>query len=382
VVFARIRFRADLVGPGVYTLTHPFGVLTENVLTAGRRAINTTVDIPLPGTVSDFTGVLAGPIGPFLTCVNPAPPALYLGSYGVPCTFTGSPFGQNLVRLSGPGTNNVTTQLHISGKLVPLGTVTAPLLTVTSATYQCPGLACTAEIRAQADPTALLTTTVAGVAASMAADPLVVGGFVGTVAIPQSSIPLPVDGLNTFSVQALVTATQAGFTIPATEKRMSLVDNVTIPVAQHNLATGILTVSATSGDSRATMSEALFGPMPGGRLFFDTNGFSATTIPQATVTVLSSGGGAATAPTQLISVPEKLKVTAAKFIAARRRVVVTGTSTAKGATLILQTGALQLGTTVVPASGKFIMKAKRSRAPRFIKVISSGGKSVRRAVTR
>jgi len=385
VVFARIRIRANLLGPGVYTLTHPYGVQTYNVPTAGIRAINDTVDFPIPDlgvAASDFTTVLGGQIGPFLTCVTPAPPAGYIGDYNVPCTFTGSPFGSNFVRLAGPGTNNIARQLHISGKLVPPGTVTAPPLTVTSATYQCPGVGCLAEVRAQADPAAVLTVNVAGGSATMVPDPLVPGGFVGTVPVTQAQIPLPVDGLNTFPVQALVTATEAGFTIPATEKRMALVDTVTISEATQNLATGILTVRAASGDSRATISETQFGPMTGGLLVLDLNGFGTTNVLQTSVTVNSTGAGVATLPVQAINVPEKLKVTAAKFNIRRRRLTVTGTSTAFGATLNLLTGTTQLGTTVLPAtSGKFTFKAARKRAPRFIKVVSSGGKSQRKAVT-
>jgi len=383
VVFARIRGRVDLVGPGVYTLSHPYGVETFNIPTPGRRAINFTSDFPLPGAVEDFTTVLGGTIGPFLTCVNPAPPAGYIGDYGVPCTFTGSPFGRNFVRLSGPGTDNITRQLQISGKLAPAGTVTAPALTVTSATYLCPGVACLAEIRATADPTAVVTATLPGaLPVTMVPDLLVVGGFVGTVPIAQSQIPLPVDGLDTFPVQTLVTATQAGFTLPFVEKRISLVDTVTITEATQNLATGILTIRAAPGDSRATVSEATFGPMPGGLLVLDLNGFGTTNVTQTSVTVSSTGAGVATLPVQSINVPEQLKITAAKFNIRRRRLTVTGTSTAFGATLNLLTGTTQLGTTVLPAtSGKFTFKTARKRAPRFIKVVSSGGKSQRKAVT-
>jgi len=383
VVFARIRVRANLLGPGVYTLTHPYGVQTYNIVTPGIRAINDTVDFPIPdlGLASDFTTVLAGTIGPFLTCVNPAPPAGYIGNYGVPCTFTGSPLGQNLVRLAGPGTDNVSTQLHISGKIDPA--VTAPPLAVTSATYTCAGGACQATVLAAADPTALLTATAAGVTANMTPVPGTPGGFTGTMLIPQTQIPLPVDGLNTFPVQALVVANQAGFvgTLTAVEKRMSLVDTVTITQATLNTATGILTVSAKSGDPRATMSAAPFGAFTGAQMFFDLDGFGGVPIPAATVTVNSTGGGTATAPTSTISVPEKLKVTAATFNARRRRLTVVGTSSAKGATIVLRSITNPLGTgAVVNAKGGFKAIARVNRKPRFARVISSGGKSVRATV--
>ena len=40
--FARIRIRASVPRTGTYTITHPYGVETVNVTTAGRRAINIT----------------------------------------------------------------------------------------------------------------------------------------------------------------------------------------------------------------------------------------------------------------------------------------------------------------------------------------------------
>ena len=65
VSFARVRIRGDVAAPGVYTLTHPYGVEVFNITTPGRRAINFTRDIGI-GAPGVFTGPLAGDIGPFL----------------------------------------------------------------------------------------------------------------------------------------------------------------------------------------------------------------------------------------------------------------------------------------------------------------------------
>jgi hypothetical protein len=116
ITFGRIRIRADLPLPGTYTVTHPFG--TRNfVVTAVTNGdeINFTQDIG--GGRLNFLPALGTAIGPFLSCVDPAPPAGYLGNYRRRCTVTGSPNGTNFFRITGPSVNVTQQRFNVSGKL-------------------------------------------------------------------------------------------------------------------------------------------------------------------------------------------------------------------------------------------------------------------------
>ena len=124
--FARIRIRASVPVAGTYTITHPYGVETVQVETAGQRAINITRDIGI-GAPGDFSGALQGDIGPFLTgtagqvtAVNPETnlPETFIGDPNVPTTVTGGLSGNNFVRIEGPGGRVIQTdQFALSGKV-------------------------------------------------------------------------------------------------------------------------------------------------------------------------------------------------------------------------------------------------------------------------
>ena len=118
-VFARIRITFNFNDPaknGTYKVIHPYGVHTfENVLATnkqnlqGAQAANYfTVDVPM-GT--GFDGALAGPIGPFIKWDYDQPIVLgneqFVGDPTIPHTFTGSPFGTNLIRIEGPVGSNL-----------------------------------------------------------------------------------------------------------------------------------------------------------------------------------------------------------------------------------------------------------------------------------
>ncbi|AYF89968.1 hypothetical protein D6Z43_23515 [Pseudomonas sp. DY-1] len=124
--FARIRIRATVPVAGTYTVTHPYGVDTFNVTAPGRRAINITRDIGI-GAPGNFSGALAGNIGPFLTRAggpiqetNPETGELetFIGDPNLTEAVTGSPFGTNFVRIDGPNGLSIQTDLfNLSGKL-------------------------------------------------------------------------------------------------------------------------------------------------------------------------------------------------------------------------------------------------------------------------
>lgn len=130
MVFARLRIRCDITTAGTYTITHPYGTSVFDVAAPGVRAINSTTDeilfqiIPTVGPIS----ILATPnlgqqyIQNFLVAVNPAPPAGFLGDPAVEQTVTGSPTGNNFVRVEGPGVDATQTLFSISGQIIETNT--------------------------------------------------------------------------------------------------------------------------------------------------------------------------------------------------------------------------------------------------------------------
>ena len=104
VVFARIRVRMDDLIPGAkYVVTHPYGVTDELEADEGGRVF-WTEDRGISD--EDFAAVvLAGRVAPFLrwdAATPPAAPNGYLGDPLVEHTVTGSPFGTNIFRVTGP----------------------------------------------------------------------------------------------------------------------------------------------------------------------------------------------------------------------------------------------------------------------------------------
>src|SRR5436309_6034185 len=128
VVFGRVRVRILGGTPGgTYTITHPYGVEVLQADAVGT--VNFTQDstrIPLvPGgpALAFGTPLATGRIGPFLTAVAPPPPAGFVGNPAAPQTVTGSPCGQNIFGVQGPGfpaggvqTNQFTVLI---GKIAP-----------------------------------------------------------------------------------------------------------------------------------------------------------------------------------------------------------------------------------------------------------------------
>ncbi|WP_307945633.1 Ig-like domain-containing protein [Pseudomonas mosselii] len=140
--FARIRIRASVPRTGTYTITHPFGVETVNVTTAGRRAINITRDIGI-GAPGNFSGALNGNLGPFLrgvggpyTEVNPDTGATetFVGDPNITEAVTGSPNNTNFVRIQGPAGTIQTNVFSVSGKVLDQRQQTP--VTLERATYQ------------------------------------------------------------------------------------------------------------------------------------------------------------------------------------------------------------------------------------------------------
>jgi len=277
VVFGRIRVRVDVAVAGTYTVTHPFGVNTYNVTTPGVRAINDTIDVGV--AVGDFRAVLGTTIGPFLRCVTPAPPAGYLGNFGVPCTVTGSPNGTNIFRIVGPGTDTSTNQFNVSGKLFT-GQVPTPV-TVQRATYTRsadPGNPGRINVYATAAPTASLQVTGTGLpTVAMAGDGT--GKFFVDIPLA-SATTLPPTVLVIASNPALPNNLPSLITMP-------LIDLVTITAADYDVATRTLTVQAISSDAAVppTLTAVGLGALTAGSVAV------VTPAPPASVIVQSSVGG-------------------------------------------------------------------------------------------
>lgn len=136
--FDRVRIRANVARAGAYTVTHPYGTKTFNVAAGDIGAafeINDTVDFgcsaPIPGVNTcadgippDFDLAARGAIGPFLTWdtfgLPPAsggPPLGFIGDAATPHRVTGSPTGNNLFRVVGPGVNASTNLFTVQGKI-------------------------------------------------------------------------------------------------------------------------------------------------------------------------------------------------------------------------------------------------------------------------
>ena len=112
IVFSRLRIRLNgLPNAGPYTVIHPYGqrtfTATPDPAVTGTFLINFTQDVGA-AAVGNFTRALNGPItGPFLTAVNPAPPAGFIGNPRRLQTVTGSPTGNNFIRIIGPAGTDI-----------------------------------------------------------------------------------------------------------------------------------------------------------------------------------------------------------------------------------------------------------------------------------
>jgi hypothetical protein len=128
IVFGRIRLRLEEVAPFTsYTFTHPFGTRTIDSDDDGK--IDLTEDIGCGASPCDFRQALNSEIvQSFLKwdpAFAPAAPAGYLGNPSVTHRITGSPTGNNLFRVDGPGVGGGTVAtiqtnlFELAGKLLP-----------------------------------------------------------------------------------------------------------------------------------------------------------------------------------------------------------------------------------------------------------------------
>ena len=161
IVFARTRFlmhvnTTDGSCAGTYIIKHPYGTETFTDVPEGKRALFSTLDIPI-GAIGDFEGVLKSHIGPFLHWDDGAGNPIahiavgteqFIGDPNVQHTFTGSPFinsadntAQNYVEVEGPAGCNIdgtggpnSNKLRVNTGFLMGQVYTAPIPTPTRVT--------------------------------------------------------------------------------------------------------------------------------------------------------------------------------------------------------------------------------------------------------
>ena len=308
--FARIRIRVDVPTAGIYTITHPYGVDVFNVAAGGRRAINMTRDIGIgaPGT---FTGALKGDIGPFLRSLNgpyletnpdTGAQETFLGDPNLTEAVTGSPFNTNFVRIEGPNGLDLRTELFaVSGKL---STVNRPTpLIVQRATYSRETV--NGQPSAQQDvfglappaPGTAAFLDSAGASLGMT-EANGTGAWYGQSAVnPTLPAQLQVKADNSAAIP----------TSTPTTKAQPLVDLVSIQRAQYSLASGQLTIEASTSDKLSPPALSALTGETGqaiGSLGGDGPNKSLSTgiapIPPASVRVISANGGSDSEEVELV----------------------------------------------------------------------------------
>ncbi|ACB34468.1 Fibronectin type III domain protein [Leptothrix cholodnii SP-6] len=320
--FTRLRIRIDVPQPGIYTLVHPYGEKqwTVDVVDVGNE-INETLDISFTPNLAQSSSFNA--VGPFLQwdATAPAAPAGFIGDFNVGHTVTGSPCNTNFIRLSGTNLDGTpiaggidgsgadaleSTEFFVQGKIFT-GLFRAPLA-VQRATFNRSDAA-DAQLEVFATVPGGIATTAVSVAetgtpvrllapAALAGN--VVDGFFASAALSTAN---PAAMPNSVAVTAADTAAVAG-ALPTT-LLVKAVDNVVITQADYDVAAKVLTVNATSSDTRAG------GPL---LTVYETQspvGIAQTTnAPPFQVTVVSASGGTATATVNVVATPLPLAPTA------------------------------------------------------------------------
>jgi hypothetical protein len=304
VSFSRIRIRVDLPGPGVYTVTHPYGVdvfdvTVDDINGDGIRAINMTRDIGIAGD-GVFSGALAGDVGPFLrgvngpyTETNPDTGIVetYIGDPNIEEEVTGSPFATNYVRIEGPdGIDLRTNSFAVMGML---SNVVLPTpLKIDRATYSRQngeaGVIARQDVFALAPPppgTAEFSDS--GSTATVMSEENATGNWYGQ----SSDAPTLLGNISVTADNSLAIPSSSASTVQA-----PMVDQVIIHRAEYSLSTAQLTVEAESSDK---ISPPVLSVTGNSNPIGDLSGSGAikqlvtsiTPIPPAIINVTSSNGG-------------------------------------------------------------------------------------------
>lgn len=261
------------------------------------------IGIGAPGV---FTGALKGDVGPFLRSLN-GPYIVgnetFIGDPNVLEPVTGSPFGTNYVRIQGPnGLDLTTSDFAVSGKLSSV-VLPTPML-VERSTYarsnSDAGVVAQQDVFVEAPPPPATVSFVdtAGSAAIPMSEADTTGSWYGQ----SGASPTPLGIVS-------VSADNSAATPPNSPSSASsqLVDQVTITSATFSIASGVLSIAASSSDetaaptlaARATSSGANLGELAGAT-HAKSSTFRLTSIPPAQVTVTSANGGSDTEPVVIL----------------------------------------------------------------------------------
>ncbi|BAU76662.1 Ig-like domain-containing protein [Metapseudomonas furukawaii] len=310
VSFARIRIRASIPVPGTYTVTHPYGVEVFNVTAAdiaargGRRAINMTRDIGI-GAPGVYTGALTGDVGPFLTRVggpvqetNPETGEVetFVGDPNIAEPVTGSPSGNNFVRIEGPAGTIENNLFLVSGKVFDSRAATP--VAIERASYRRTSEGTRLEVFANGPADAELCYRETLELVEGGTDPACLqemvndgnGYFFAHNPAPAVIPPFVV-----------VTATDPTGTTRTTSLSRDVTDLVKISTARYSWADRSLTIEASSSDEVQVPDLAAQGF---GRLTkagtLQTLRVTDLSQPPAVVTVKSAAGGADTEPVVVV----------------------------------------------------------------------------------
>lgn len=308
IVFSRIRMRMDAPVAGTYTITHPFGTETFSVVTPGIKAINMTRDL---GLTPFPNGPLTGDLGPWLVRQSVAPVypltlatgETFIGDFNVPGPVTGSPTGNNFIRIVGPVGSNLdglgnntftTTNFAVAGKVFT-GQIPSPL-TIDRTTYARDNISSSqVDVFVTALPGAIPAISGANIlTTNLTPDFPATGKFFTTLTAP--TLPTGLNVINSLDV-------------PPVLHPVTLVDEVNITLATYNPVTHNLTIKAASRDKVGAPALNAVGITAPGSLDPILAGTLVKTItpnpiiPPATVTVVSANGGSATAPVSVVTPP-------------------------------------------------------------------------------
>lgn len=309
--FTRLRTRVTTTLAGIYTVTHPWGIRTYTVPTSGTRTISEPIDIPFaPG------GQGQGLVGPWLTNVGApftdaaTPGALFVGN-GTPLPVTGSPCGNNFVRVSAVALDGVTPIAidpadadgdgSTSGVSQPLFSIFGQVYT---GTVQTPLAVTGATFSRDAAGAGLLNvfstapTDAAVTASSVASTTDGQGHFFSSQPLTGAP-PVTVDVTATAAADPL-----RANNLPTTVSAVPVADVVSITSAQATCTGGpaapvcSLTVTAASSDIQGAPALTVtgFGAIVAGSLTVP-----GLTVVPATVTVTSAAGGSDTEPVRILN---------------------------------------------------------------------------------
>ena len=288
MVFARVRIKdVDVPNGTTWRITHPYGVDEITAGANGKNGIVETADVGLvPG---NFSGALAGRVGPFLKwdpADAPAAPAGYIGDPGVLHTVTGSPYDTNYIKVEQKNPDGSYTligqwndQFSLQGRMAVNSGVD-----VDAAYFTGDDNGGFLDVYASSD---------AGQSIQVSAN-----ATLGTPATPMREL----DG-RYYARIAVSSKIPAGTQIevvntgdkPVAKKTFTIQDQVTITSATYNADSQDLTVQATSSDlesgADAPVLTAVVSPTVSMPLVNGQATFPNMIAPPAVVKVTSSAGG-------------------------------------------------------------------------------------------